>query len=100
MLRPIRNWSAFTGRDFTPQPFQTVQGLVKRFVLFGKVEADQMFHRLLEETGARDGPYAHFTGQVFAEFQVAVIAELRDVHQDVVRAFRYVMNQIEAVQAI
>ena len=63
---------------------QAVQGLEEGVLLLGEVEADEVVHRLPEEAGAGDGAHAHLPGQVLAEGEVAVIAKLRDVQQDVI----------------
>ena len=52
---------------FDPQLLQTIQRIVKRLVLFRKVEPDQMIYRLTEEAGARHRAYADLPGQVLTK---------------------------------
>ncbi len=61
---------------FDPQLLQTIQRIVKRLVLFRKVEPDQMIYRLTEEAGARHRAYADLPGQVLTKPKIAVIAKL------------------------
>ena len=86
-------------RNLGPQGFQAVQGVQKGLVLFGEVEANEVVHRLPEEAGTRNSPHAHLFRQVLAEPQVAVIAELRDIQQDVVGPLRRAVGQPQCVQA-
>ena len=86
-------------RDFLPDALQAVQRFVEGLVFLGKMQADQMIHRLAEEAGAGDCAHAHIPGKDLAEFQVGVEAELGDVQQDVVCALRSGVGDADVVEA-
>ena len=59
-----------------------------------------MVDGLAEEARAGHGAHTHLRREVLAEFEVAVIAKLRDVHHDVVGALRHVMLKTDAVESL
>ena len=64
------------------------------------MQPDEVVHRLPEKAGAGDGAYPHFPCQHVAKFQVAGVAELGDVQQDVVRALGVGVGDADGVQAV
>ena len=66
----------------------------KCLILLGKVAADGMIDRRTEEAGARHDSNAHQPDQIFTEFQIAVVAELGNVQQDIVCALRIVVDGV------
>ncbi len=59
-----------------------------------------MVDGLAEEARAGHGAHAHLRREILAEFEVAVIAKLRDVHHDVVGALRHVMHKTDAIEPL
>lgn len=86
--------------------FQPIECLVQGLVLLGEVEANEMVHGFPEEARAGHGPYADLLGQDLAELQIVVIAEGRDVHEDVIGALwltelqPYVLQPLEEEVAL
>ena len=59
-----------------------------------------MIHRLAEEAGAGHCSDAYQTGKILAEFQIAVIAELGNVQQDIIRPLRIVVDDVQIIQSL
>ena len=59
-----------------------------------------MVHGFPEEARAGHGPYADLFGQDLAELQIIVIAEGRDVHEDVIGALRLTELQPHVLQSL
>lgn len=84
--------------DLITQTFQTVECIEQRFVLFRKVQTDQVIDRLPEEARARNRAYADIMRQILAERKIALVAELGNVEQNIVRALRVGMGDFKIVQ--
>ena len=80
--------------------FQPIECLVQGLVLLGEVEANEMVHGFPEEARAGHGPYADLLGQDLAELQIIVIAEGRDVHEDVIGALWLTELQPHVLQSL
>ena len=86
--------------DFITQRLEVLQRRVKCLVSLGKVETNQMVDGLAEEARAGYGAHAHLRREVLAEFEVAIISKLRDVHHDVVGALWHVVLKTDAVESL
>ena len=80
--------------------FQPIECLVQGLVLLGEVEANEMVHGFPEEARSGHGPHADLLGQDLAELQIVVIAEGRDVHEDVIGALRLTELQPHVLQSL
>ena len=54
--------------------FQTVQRFIERFVLDGKLKADEVVYVFVEKGRAGHEGYAQFPDQVLAEGRIVVVA--------------------------
>ena len=86
------------GLDFRSERFQTVECIQQRFVLFRKVQTDKVIDRLTEEARSGNRAYADIMRQILAERKIALVAELGNVEQNIVRALRVGMGNFEIVQ--
>lgn len=86
--------------DLITQTFQTVECIEQRLVLLGKMQANQVVDRLPEEARARNRAYADIMRQILAERKIALVAELGNVEQNIVRALRVGMGDFEIVQTL
>ncbi len=84
--------------DLITQTFQTVECIEQRLVLLGKMQANQVVDRLTEEARARNRAYADIMRQILAERKIALVAELGNVEQNIVRALRVGMGDFKIVQ--
>ena len=85
--------------DLITQTFQTVECIEQRLVLLGKMQANQVVDRLPEEARARNRAYADIMRQILAERKIALVAELGNVEQNIVRAAGR-MGDFEIVQTL
>ena len=76
----------------TLRRFQTVECIEQRLVLLGKMQANQVVDRLTEEARAGNRAYADIMRQILAERKIALVAELGNVKQNIVRALRVGMG--------
>ena len=84
--------------DLITQTFQTVECIEQRLVLLGKMQANQVVDRLTEEARSRNRAYADIMRQILAERKIALVTELGNVEQNIVRALRVGMGDFEIVQ--
>ena len=78
---------------------QSLQSLLKGFILLCKMEPHQMPDILLEKTGARNRCNAHLFRQINAELFIILIAEFADIHQDIICPLRSGKVQPDLLQA-
>ena len=64
------------------------------------MQANQVVDRLPEEARARNRAYADIMRQILAERKIALVAELGNVEQNIVRALRVGMGDFEIVQTL
>ena len=63
------------------------------------MEPDVAVLRLVEEAGAGDSAHADLPGQIFAEEEIVLIAEFRDIRHDIVGALRHVVTDTGRIEA-
>lgn len=76
--------------DLITQTFQTVECIEQRLVLLGKMQANQVVDRLTEKARSGNRAYADIMRQILAERKIALVAELGNIKQNIVRALRSV----------
>ena len=86
--------------DLRVQTFQTVQRLEQRLVLLRKMQTDKMVDRLAEKARTRYRAHAGIMRQILAEFEIALVAELGNVEQHIIRALRVGVRDVQLVQAL
>ena len=64
------------------------------------MQANQIVDRLTEEARAGNRAYADIMRQILAELEVALVAELGNVQQNVVRALRVGVGNLQIVQTL
>ncbi len=62
------------------------------------MQANQVVDRLTEEARSRNRAYADIMRQILAERKIALVTELGNVEQNIVRALRVGMGDFEIVQ--
>ena len=85
--------------DFFVYAFEAVQRFVQRFGFLGEMESYQMIDVLLEKARTRHGADADVACEHLAEFEVALIAEVRDIQQDIVGALRYRVRDPDGIKS-
>ncbi len=58
-----------------------------------------MIDVLAEKARSRYGTYADISCQYLTEFEVAFIAKLRDIQQDIIRALRYGVDDTDIIES-
>ena len=86
--------------NFVPKRFQTVECIEQRLVLLGKMQANQVVDRLTEKARSGNRAYADIMRQILAERKIALVAELGNIKQNIVRALRVGMGDFEIVQTL
>ena len=67
---------------------------------FAKVQTDKVIDRLTEEARSGNRAYADIMRQILAERKIALVAELGNIEQNIVRALRVGMGDFEIVQTL
>ena len=77
-----------------------VECIEQRLVLLGKMQANQVVDRLTEKARSGNRAYADIMRQILAERKIALVAELGNIKQNIVRALRVGMGDFEIVQTL
>ena len=77
---------------------KAVESLLKGGLLLGKMQPDQMIHRLIEEAGAGHRAHAHLFRQILAEDKIAFIAVFRNIQQHIIRALGIGVGDLQIIQ--
>ena len=86
--------------DLRAQTLQAVQRLEQRLVLLREMQADEVVDRLAEKARTRYRAHAGIMRQILAEFEIALVAELGNVEQHIIRALRVGVRDVQLVQAL